>query len=322
MIDRNKSVSATAPPTIANIAVGFDSLGMAVVGQGDIVTVSFHDHPGIHITEIIGDQGKLSQIATENTASAGAVELLKDLQEKGGFPLDLGIALTLEKRMALGTGLGSSASSAAAGVMALNEFLGRPLTKKELSPYALIGESKASGAMHGDNVIPALWGGTVLIREVAPLDALELPSMKGVSILLIHPHAEVLTSESRGKLNPQISLRQHIDQAADLAAFVHALHSQDHDLMKRSLNDRIIGPQREMDIPFFAMAKAVALSCGAMNYDISGSGPSSFAFFTEDKSLHLALEKLTALFREHGMGMDAHISMIDMEGARILEESV
>jgi homoserine kinase len=314
-----KSISATAPPTIANIAVGFDSLGMAVKGQGDIVTASFHSKPGIHLEKITGDSGKLSLIAEDNTCSAGAVAMLKELQSRGDLGAEIGISLILEKRMALGTGLGSSASSAAAGVMAVNELLGRPFTKKELSPYALIGESKASGAVHGDNVIPALWGGAVLIRENEPLDAMELPFIEDVSILVIHPHVEVFTSESRGRLQQTITLKQHIAQAADLASFVHALHTKDIALFKRALNDRIIGPQREMDIPFFSLAKAIALSCGALNYDISGSGPSSFAFFDSDESLRLALEKLTALFHENNMEIDTHVTSLDLEGARVID---
>jgi len=318
MIDEKKIISATAPPTIANIAVGFDSLGMAVKGIGDIVQVRFTDDPGIHIVEIAGDQGKLPLDALKNTASAGAVKMLTDLIAAGKISADIGVAMRIEKRMHLGTGLGSSASSAAAGMMAVNELLGKPLTKKELGPYALIGESKASGSVHGDNVIPALWGGTVLVRETSPLDAIALPSIKGLIILVLHPHVEVLTSESRARLKTEISLKDHIMQSADQAAFIHALHTQDSALLKRSMNDRVIGPQRVADIPLFAIAKAVAMNHGALNYDISGSGPSSFSFFTSAEQSRKALDDLSELFHQNGIGLDAHLTSLDEEGARII----
>ena len=278
MVDRQKTIRATAPPTIANLAVGFDLLGLAVQGEGDIVSARFSDEPGLRIDKIVGDGGKLSMDIHENTISAGVIVMLDELKERApGF--DQGIVLSLEKRMPLGSGMGSSASSAAAAVMAVNELLGSPYTKEELVAFALVGESVASGSVHGDNVVPSLLGGLVLMRENEPADVIRLPFIEDLFILLVHPHVEVMTSASRGRLANEVSLRNHIRQGADLAAFIHAMHSRDKKLLSRCMNDHVIGPQRKQDIPYFDTVEEAVLQAGGMNYDISGSGPSSFAFF-------------------------------------------
>lgn len=314
----DRIIRATAPPTIANLAVGFDLLGLAVQGEGDVVAARFSEDSGLVIDRITGDDGKLSTDIQENTISAGISVMLDELKERApGF--DKGIILSLDKRMPLGSGMGSSASSAAASVMAVNELLGSPFSKEELVRYALIGESVASGAIHGDNVVPSLLGGLILMRENEPADVIRLPFIDDLFILLVHPHVEVLTSASRGRLKTEVTLSNQIRQGADLASFIHAMHTRDKDLLARCMNDHIIGPQRRDDIPCFDEAKEAVLRTGGMNYNISGSGPSTFAFFEKAERAMEAGEALEKLLSSNGIGADVHVTRVDMKGAKLVD---
>jgi homoserine kinase len=314
----DKIIRATAPPTIANLAVGFDLLGLAVQGEGDIVSARLSEQRGLRIDTITGDGGKLSSDIHINTISAGIIVMLDELKERApGF--DKGIVLSLDKRMPLGSGMGSSASSAAASVMAVNTLLGNPFSTKDLVRYALIGESVASGSIHGDNVVPSLLGGLVLMRENEPADIIKLPFMDDLFILLVHPHVEVMTSASRGRLKVSTSMENHIKQSADLASFVHAMHTRDKDLLARCMNDHIIAPQRKQDIPHFDAVCEMVLTGGGMNYDISGSGPSSFAFYEDAGIASETGERVAAFLKNNGVESDIHVTRVDMQGARVVD---
>lgn len=320
MIDPQRIVRATAPPTMANLAVGFDLLGLAVKGEGDVVTARF-DGEGeglLRIDEIRGDGGRLSTEVAMNTCSAGVLQMLEDLREKSP-DFSRQVVLTLDKRMPLGSGMGSSASSAAASVMAVNELLGRPFSKEELVRYALIGESVASGAIHGDNVVPSLLGGLVLMRANAPADVIRLPFMEDLLILLMHPHVEVMTEASRSRLAAQVTMSDYIAQAADLAAFTHAMHSGDKHLLRRCMNDRIIAPQRKQDIPCYDAAREAVMALGGINYDISGSGPSTFAFFEKATQALEAGEAVEKFLGQQGLACDVLVTRVDIHGARLLD---
>ncbi|NND95031.1 MAG: homoserine kinase [Flavobacteriales bacterium] len=312
MADYPRVISATAPPTIANLAVGFDILGLAVKGNGDIVKVSKGERAGVNIVRIEGDEGRLSRSADKNTATAGIASMLQDLGRSDSLSIEL------EKRMPLGSGMGSSASSAAAGVLAVNEFFGRPFRKEELVKYALIGESVASGSVHGDNVVPCLLGGLILMRRNEASDVIRLPFIDELVVLLIHPHVEVMTAQSRGRLRSEVKMREHILQSSDTASFIHAMHTGDRKLLRRCMNDHIIAPQRKADIPLFNEVREVVLKKGAYNYDISGSGPSSFAFFDDETSAKKALEDVKSVFANEGIACDIEITQVDNQGARIL----
>lgn len=313
MADPRSIISATAPPTIANLAVGFDLLGLAVQGEGDVVEINPGREPGLVIKSIEGDQGKLSRVPDENTASAGVLAMLRDLGKE-----DLAIELRLQKNMPLGSGMGSSASSAAAGVLAANAFLGEPFTKLELVKYALIGEAVASGAIHGDNVVPSLLGGLILMRRNEPADVIEIPFIDELQILLIHPHVEVMTQESRGRLRSQIAMSEHIRQSSDSSAFIHAMHKGDVALLRRCMNDHIIAPQRKEDIPRYDELREVLLDVGAINYDISGSGPSSFAFFEKEDEARAGMDRVRQFMTKAGIDCDVSLTQVDTQGARIL----
>jgi len=179
--------------------------------------------------------------------------------------------------MPFGSGLGSSAASAVAGVMAINELLKRPLQKREMLPFAVLGEQIADGAYHADNVAPSLLGGMIFIRDNATLDVHRLPLMKGLQATVIYPHIEILTKDARDVLSKDIELKQHIEQNGNLGGLIVGLYNSDLDLIRRSLQDAIIEPQRAQLIPGFYQVKEAALNAGALGCSISGAGPSIFA---------------------------------------------
>ena len=299
-----------APASVANIAVGYDILGFAVDGLGDEVIVKRGDKPGLYINRIIKNKG-LSTDILKNTAGYAAHRLLQSLnleQEP--------IEMELIKNMQIGTGLGSSASSAVAGVFAVNEYLGSPCSKSELLRFATEGEQVADGSFHADNVAPSLLGGIILIRDNESLDYIKLPSPIGLKVLIVHPHVEVLTRNSRSILKDSVSLDSHITQSGNLAAFVAGLYRSDFQLISRSLNDCIIEPQRSGLIPYFNEIKEIAMKESLLGFSISGAGPSMFGLTDNSLFAENAQEKIKSFLAEKKVKADFYISNINLEGAK------
>ena len=299
-----------APASVANVAVGYDILGFALEHPGDEVIVRPSDHKGLRITAITGAKGKLPKEILKNTASFAAYKLLEHLDE-----LDRGIDMEIHKKMPFSSGLGSSAASAVAGVMAVNELLKRPLTKREILHFAVLGEQLADGAYHADNVAPSLLGGMVLVRDNASLDVHRLNVPAGLYASVIHPHLEIRTQDSRSILSDQLPLDKVIKQSGNLAAFIHALYRSDFDLLRRCLQDVLIEPQRAVLIPHFSSVKNAALKSGALGCSISGAGPSIFAL--SDNSL-IAEEVGSAMHRvfvDNKIECTLYQSRINQEGA-------
>ncbi len=307
---RQQAVRVFAPATVANVAVGYDILGFAIDRPGDEIIARLSDTPGLRITKINGTKKKLPMEADKNTASFGALKLLEDL----GLQNE-GIELEIYKKMPFGSGMGSSAASAAAGVLAVNELLGRPLEKRALAKYAVIGESAADGAIHGDNVIPSLLGGIVLIRDNPSYDFVKLPTPRGLTVFLIYPDIEILTKDARAVLSDQVALGQMISQAGNIAAFVTSLYTSDLELMKRSLKDHVIEPQRAQLIPYFYDLQDIALKNGAMNYTISGAGPSMFGFAQNTLIAENAVTEITKYLESSSIHSTAYMSPINNTGA-------
>jgi len=307
---RQQAVRVFAPATVANVAVGYDILGFAIDRPGDEIIARLSDTPGLRITKINGTKKKLPMEADKNTASFGALKLLEDL----GLQNE-GIELEIYKKMPFGSGMGSSAASAAAGVLAVNELLGRPLEKRALAKYAVIGESAADGAIHGDNVIPSLLGGIVLIRDNPSYDFVKLPTPRGLTVFLIYPDIEILTKDARAVLSDQVALSQMISQAGNIAAFVTSLYTSDLELMKRSLKDHVIEPQRAQLIPHFYDLQDIALKNGAMNYTISGAGPSMFGFAQNTLIAENAVTEITKYLESSSIHSTAYMSPINNTGA-------
>jgi homoserine kinase len=306
------TISAFAPATVANVAVGFDVLGFAVDTVGDIVTLKKTSDVGkIEIESIKGLEG-LPFDPNKNTATVGLVKMMKD------FALPFGLKVSIEKGIPLSSGMGGSAASSVAAVVAANAFLPTPLSKSELLSYALEGETAASGAIHADNVAPSLFGGLTLIRSTNPIDVISIPYPK-LFCVLIHPDIKVETKHSRSVLSPQVAMPKFVQQSAHLASFIAGCFQNDVELIKRSCKDFVIEEQRAHLIPGFHDVKNAALKANALACSISGSGPSIFALTAIEKDAEAIQQAMIDAFKKNGISkIDAWISPISNLGARIL----
>lgn len=303
-------IKVFAPATVANVAVGFDILGFALEKPGDEVIIREGSKPGLVISQITGANGKLPLDVMKNTAGYSAYKLLEHIGET-----DRPIEMEIHKKMPFGSGLGSSAASAAAGVFGVNEYLKTGLTKGEILRFALEGEQIADGAWHGDNVAPSLLGGMILIRDNETLDYKKLHIPSGLFAAIIYPHVEVLTRESRGILKTEISFKQAILQQGNLASFVAAMYTSDYGMISRSLQDLIVEPQRAHLIPQFYKMKELAIEAGALGFSISGAGPSMFALCDNSNVAEQIVESANSLYKTHKVVINTYISKINHEGA-------
>jgi homoserine kinase len=260
-------IAAFAPATVSNVAAGFDVLGFALDQPGDVVLAALTGGDGAVITDIQGDGGRLPREAGRNTASAAANALLSALGTRQG------VSLVLHKGLPLASGVGSSGASAVAAVVAVNELLGRPASLDLLLRCAMCGEQAGCGAVHPDNVAPALYGGFVLARSVDPPDIVRLPVPAGLACAVLHPSIEVHTGTARALLGDSVPLTAAVRQWANLGALVSALHTGDLALLARSLEDHVAEPKRAGLVPGFHAIKAAALAAGALGCSLSGSGP-------------------------------------------------
>ncbi len=303
-------VKVFAPATVANVGVGYDILGFALDAPGDDVILRMGGTKGLKITKITGDRGKLPREVMLNTAGFAAQRLLEHLGAA-----DMPLEMEIRKKMPFGSGLGSSAASAVAGVFAVNELLKTKLTKLQILKFAVEAEQLADGAYHADNVAPSLLGGMVLIRDNQSLDVTKLFIPQGLMAVVIHPKIRILTKDSRDILSDSITLKQHVTQSGNLATLVAALYSSDFDKIGRCLNDVIIEPQRARLIPHFYEAKEAALREGALGFSISGAGPSMFALCNNSFNAENINEALLKLYSDHKIEVKSYVSHINQEGA-------
>lgn len=302
-------IKVFAPASVANMACGYDIMGFALESPGDEIIVRFSDVPGFRITKILGDDGKLPLEVRRNTAGFAAFQLLRHLKEE-----QRGIEMEIFKKMPFGSGLGSSAASAAAAVMAINELLQRPLSKRDLLPFAVLGEQVADGAYHADNVAPALLGGITLIRSNEDLDVHQLPVPEGLYATVVYPYVKILTKDARGILSKTITLEQNIEQSGNLAGLIVGLYNSDFELIRRSLQDVIIEPQRARLIPHFYKVKEAALQKGVLGCSISGAGPSIFALSNDKAIAREAGKAMKSTFENAGIKTELFVSKINQAG--------
>ncbi len=308
MISERNEVKVFAPATLANLGCGYDVLGLAIHGPGDIIIIrKSPETTGITIKEITGDEGKLPLDASKNTASIAAQAVLTQLNLEGGFEMEI------HKKMPFGSGLGSSAASAVGGAFAMNELLGSPLERMELLPAAMEGEASASKAWHADNVAPGLLGGVCLVRDNASLDVIPLPAPSNLWVTVLYdPKIEILTSEAREKVPTEVPTHTATTQAGHLAAFVSALYEENYDLLRRTMVDHIAEPGRRELIPKFAEYKERAEAAGAIAFGISGSGPSLFAISHGELSAH----QIADTFKFDPI--ETYVSAINRQGVAVL----
>lgn len=310
---QDRKIRVFAPATAANMVCGFDILGFALDAPGDEVHMRVSDTPGVRLTKITGDDGRLTFDPHKNTVSSSVLALLEALDMR-----HVGLEIELHKQMPIGSGLGSSAASTVAGLFAANELLGQPLSREELLPFAILGEELACGAGHADNVAPALFGGITLIRSYEPLDVLSLPVPEKLHVSVIFPHVDVPTREARSMIKDQIPLSGAVKQWGNIAGLIAGLYESDYDLIRRSMHDELIEPIRSILIPEFATLREIAMAQGALTFGISGSGPSVFAFSTEKE----IAEQITATLKAHldnqKIACDGYVSRINRTGPAIL----
>ena len=311
---KNQRLRVFAPATVANLGPGFDVLGLALGRPGDLLEVELSDKPGVEIVEITGDHGRLSRDAMRNVASRSASDVLR----RAGA--DRGLRMWLHKQMPLASGLGSSGASSAAGAVAANEILGRPLSVRDVVLSAIEGECAASGTPHADNVAPSVMGGIVLVRSYDPFEIVQLPVPDGLRIAVVHPHCQVSTADARRLVKERAyGLDVIVPNIGSVAALVAALYRGDLPLLGRSIDDAIIEPLRATLIPGFAAVKDAALASGALGCSIAGSGPSMFAFADGDAAAqHIGAAMQAAFHTAARLDSDLYCGAVSSDGAHVI----
>jgi homoserine kinase len=304
-----ESIKIFAPATVANVACGFDVLGFALNNPGDEISIAFNNSGSLVLHNETPYDLPLS--SEKNVTAVALQSMLDALQSKQGF------TITFLSKIMPGSGVGSSAASAAAGVFGVNELLGRPFTRRQLVAFAMQGERAASGSAHADNVAPALMGGFTLVRSYTPLDVIPIPSPP-VFATVVHPQIEVRTSDSRKILRQEVPIKKAIEQWGNVAGLVAGLFTGDYGLIGRSLHDVIVEPVRALLIPEFYVIKQAAMDAGALGCSISGSGPSMFALSSDEATAQKVAQAMRRGFDRVNIENHVFVSPINKEGVRII----
>jgi homoserine kinase len=307
------SVSVFAPATVANVVCGFDVLGFAVNEPGDEVIMRMTNKPGITISKITGDDGRLPLDPAKNTVSVSVQHYLNSINRP-----DIGLDIELHKKMPIGSGLGSSSASTVAGLFAIKTLLGDDTDPISLLPFAMKGEEMACGHGHADNVAPALLGGFVLIRSYEPLDVVRLPHPAGLYCAIVFPDVDVPTREARQIIRNKIQMKDAVTQWGNIAGLVSGLFMNDIDLIGRSMKDILVEPVRSMLIPDFYHMREIAMGMGAVSFGISGSGPSVFAFTKDEETAKRITQKLQQHLTSIKIGSNTYVSTINDKGPRVI----
>jgi len=304
---------AFAPASVANVAIGFDILGFSVDALGDTVTVTRSSKPGVRILAIRGVAEDLPLEAEKNTAGRALIAMCDALK------LDFGMDVEIDKGIPLSSGLGGSASSAVAAVVAANALLPRPLPKLDLLRFAMHGEAVASGSMHADNISPSLFGGLVLTVGIEHPRVKQIPVPQGIRAVIAHPHMFVSTKQARAILSRTVNLSDFVWQTANLAGFISGCYTDDIEMIRESFQDVVIEPQRQLLIPGFADIRAAAMEAGALGCSISGAGPTMFALCLEADAPSVRQAMVTK-FSKQDLAVDDWIVAIRSEGAHVVAD--
>lgn len=304
-----QNIKVISPATVANVVCGFDILGFALNEPCDELTLEIRDEPGIHI--INNDEYNLPTEAEKNVSGAALLALLEETPDVKGF------TLISKKNIKPGSGIGSSAASAAGVVVAANHLLNNRYNKEDLVRFAMFGEKVASGVKHADNIAPCIYGGVTLIRSIFPLDIVTIDAPP-LHVTVIHPQIEVRTSDARQILKQQVLLKDAIKQWGNIAGLVAGFIKGDYDLIGRSLEDFIIEPVRSILIPGFDEVKKRSKEAGALGGGISGSGPSIF-MLSKDAVTAMCIEAaMKEVFEQIGVAYHTHVTTINKDGVKIV----
>ncbi len=305
----DRQASAFAPASIGNLGVGFDLLGQTFAGPGDRAHVRRIEAPEVRIEEIRGLDVELPMESERNTAGAALVALRQALE------LPFGFAIELDKGIPYGSGMGGSAASCVAALVAANALLDAPLPVAALYPYALSGEAAASGGRHGDNVGPMLVGGVALTtaERILPLRVPE-----AWHSVLVHPAAILETRRARAALAGPYAIGDFVAQGANLALFLSGCREGDPELVRAGLRDLLVEPRRAPLIVGFAAVQRAALDCAAMGSSISGAGPSVFAWFETRAAAERAAPAMREAFAAAGFASESWVSPVNGPAAAVL----
>ena len=305
-----KEIKVFAPASIANLSCGYDILGVCLDNIGDEITVRKTKKKGITIKKVSGQ--KLSTDISVNVAGVSATALLNESK------VDCGFEIEIHKGIKPGSGIGSSAASSAGSVFAINKLIGEPYSNKELIKFAMQGEMAASGSKHADNVAAVLLGGFTFVRNSVENDYFKLNTPIEIAFTVIHPKIELKTKDSRAVIKDKVSIKNMIEQSANLGAFISGLYTENYDLIRRSVKDVVIEPLRSVLIPKFEEIKSASINSGALSCGISGSGPSVFAICKGITTANKVGEAMKKVYRNLNLEYDIHISCVNDKGIRIL----
>ncbi len=303
--------TAFAPASVGNVAIGFDILGFAVDSLGDRVTVARRKEPGVVILNVKGVAGQLPLEPQKNTAGQALLAMYEALRPPFGF------AMEIDKGIPLGSGLGGSAASAVGAVVAANALLPEECTKLQLLQFAMQGEAVASGSLHVDNISPSLFGGLVLTVGIDHPRVKQIPVPADVRAVIVHPHMFLSTKQARAILKRTVDLSDFVWQTANLAGFISGCYTDDLDMIRASLQDVVIEPQRQALIPGFHEVRQAAMAAGALGCSISGAGPTMFAW-APSASAPAVLEAMALEFARRSIEIDPWITRIQSAGARVI----
>ena len=307
-----KSIKVRANATVANVSCGFDCIGYAMSEPSDELIIKTKNHSGINISISGPKSDTIPVIPEQNTAGKAILSFLNTIN------INQGLEIIIKKGIPPGSGIGSSAASAAAAVFGLNELLDRPLKLEELIVHGMAGEAVASGSFHADNIAPAIFGGIILVRSYDPLDILRLPVPKNLFSTVVLPDHTINTKEARRMLPKRVPLKSAVSQAGNISGFTLALHNGDFDLLRRSMVDHFAEPVRAELIPGFHHIKKIAIENGAIGCGISGSGPSLFALCDSHEIASNVGSAMVAAFKKSGLKSKAYFSTIDTNNPQII----
>jgi homoserine kinase len=307
-----EEATAFAPASVGNVAIGFDILGFSIEAIGDRASVRRTAHAGVSIDAVEGVTADLPREAERNTAGRALIAMREELQ------LPFGFALRLSKGIPLSSGLGGSAASAVAAVVAANALLPEPRPLLELLRFAMHGEAVASGSMHVDNIAPSLYGGLVLTVGIDHPRVKQIPVPASIRAVVVHPHMFLSTRHARSILKGSVQMADFVWQTANLAGFISGCYTSDLDMLRESFEDVVIEPQRAALIPGFVDVRQGALEAGAIGCSISGAGPTVFAWCLEAHA-DAVCAAMTQAFARHDLGSDQWISRVQPTGARVID---
>lgn len=300
-------ITIKCPATVANLVCGFDVLGMALEEPYDIMEVSLLDEPVVRISS--GDGFPLPSDPAQNTAGAPLLAMQDELEKPVGFEV------VIHKKIKPGSGVGSSAASAAGAVVAANHLLKNRFSKEDLVRFAMFGEKVASGVKHADNIAPCIYGGITLIRSIFPLDIVSIPAPL-LHVTVVHPQIEVKTADARQILRKEVLLKDAIRQWGNIAGLVAGFIKNDYELIGRSLEDVIIEPVRSMLIPGFDQVKSQCKAAGALGGGISGSGPSIFMLSRDIHTAQAIEQVMKNIYNDIGLDYHTYVTTINHTGVK------